>query len=400
MAHTKDILDRLLVTFPWWIDLHGWWRTNPAYNTAFSTADPGQDFAAEAMALFGTGKGKEKQVTPSQNDDKDDDEEDQVDVENRGEGDAEPLVGELEPGEILDGGMDYGEGDGSPVVNHDHGGPLMFDDNENPDWDNINPSEAPGPSSSHLPPAPSTMQLPQSITHHAQLPQPACRRPVVVPRLNTTQISHLPSYSLNSPERIRPLLSINTTGKSRALSEDVRMGDTSEDSDTAATSCMLKTLTVHSRKASGTLGTHASGHTSSEQDSDLSPATSCSGSLSRNLKRSHDTPANIVATLNTATSALFQQIQDTSGVKADNKRMKLDRRLLSRELKVCEAQAEREHALRSSMAAQTHERALADERTKQLQLELELEKVRLQRLVAERGLDLSGDGAASGSESC
>ncbi|KAG1809746.1 hypothetical protein EV424DRAFT_1287942, partial [Suillus variegatus] len=38
----------LLVVFPWWVDLHGWWRTNPTYNTLFLTADPGQDFAAEA----------------------------------------------------------------------------------------------------------------------------------------------------------------------------------------------------------------------------------------------------------------------------------------------------------------------------------------------------------------
>ncbi|KAG1828920.1 hypothetical protein EV424DRAFT_1306111, partial [Suillus variegatus] len=46
---TRTLLDRLLQTFPWWVDLHGWWRTNPAYNTSFSTADPGQDFSAEAM---------------------------------------------------------------------------------------------------------------------------------------------------------------------------------------------------------------------------------------------------------------------------------------------------------------------------------------------------------------
>ncbi|KAG2742418.1 hypothetical protein P692DRAFT_20645333, partial [Suillus brevipes Sb2] len=44
----KSILNRLLVAFWWWVDLHGWWRTNPTYNTLFSTADPGQDFAAEA----------------------------------------------------------------------------------------------------------------------------------------------------------------------------------------------------------------------------------------------------------------------------------------------------------------------------------------------------------------
>ncbi|KAG2028948.1 hypothetical protein BDR03DRAFT_1056542 [Suillus americanus] len=56
---TRTLLDRLLQTFPWWVDLHGWWRTNPAYNTLFSTADPGQDFAAEAMDVFGKGKHQE-----------------------------------------------------------------------------------------------------------------------------------------------------------------------------------------------------------------------------------------------------------------------------------------------------------------------------------------------------
>jgi hypothetical protein len=48
-----------LQEFPWWTDLHGWWRTNPAYNTASSVADPGQDFSAEALSAFrGTNKGK------------------------------------------------------------------------------------------------------------------------------------------------------------------------------------------------------------------------------------------------------------------------------------------------------------------------------------------------------
>jgi hypothetical protein len=372
-AHSKDILDQLLVTFPWWVDLHGWWRTNPAYNTSFSTADPGQDFATEAMTLFGTGKGKKKQATPSWNDNEEEEEEEgQVDVENK-----------------------EGGGDDSPMANHDHDGPLtwMFDNNENPDWDDINPSEAPGPSSSHLPPPPPskpsesspTMQLPQS-THHAQLPQPA--------------------YSLNSPERVRSLLSTNTAGKSRAVSEDVWMEDMSEDSDTAATSRMLKTLTVHSHKASGTLGAHhmlsSSGHTSSDQDSDLSPTTSRNSSLSRNLKRSRD-GSHFTSKLDAAADVLVQKMEEASVVKADNKRMKMDSKMLMKELRVREAQAEREHALRSSMAAQTHERALADERTKQLQLELELEKVklekmRLQRL--ERGLDLPGQGNSAESESC
>ncbi|KAG2155203.1 uncharacterized protein EDB93DRAFT_1057060, partial [Suillus bovinus] len=46
-----SFIDHLLMTFPWWADLHGWWRMNPAYNTSFSMADPGQDFAAEAATL-------------------------------------------------------------------------------------------------------------------------------------------------------------------------------------------------------------------------------------------------------------------------------------------------------------------------------------------------------------
>ena len=38
--------------FPWFSSLHGWWRTNPAYNTAFSSSDAGQNFAAQAATLF------------------------------------------------------------------------------------------------------------------------------------------------------------------------------------------------------------------------------------------------------------------------------------------------------------------------------------------------------------
>ncbi|KAG1826512.1 hypothetical protein EV424DRAFT_1319709, partial [Suillus variegatus] len=46
---TKNLVAQLLLQFPWWSDLHGWWRMNPSYNTAFSTADPGQDFASKAL---------------------------------------------------------------------------------------------------------------------------------------------------------------------------------------------------------------------------------------------------------------------------------------------------------------------------------------------------------------
>ncbi|KAG1826385.1 hypothetical protein DFJ58DRAFT_738457 [Suillus subalutaceus] len=46
---TKTLIDSQLDKFPWWPDLHGWWRTNPAYNTVFSTADPGQNYESAAL---------------------------------------------------------------------------------------------------------------------------------------------------------------------------------------------------------------------------------------------------------------------------------------------------------------------------------------------------------------
>jgi hypothetical protein len=39
--------------FPWFQDLHGWWKDNPVCNRTFSTAHPGQNFSAQAVVLFG-----------------------------------------------------------------------------------------------------------------------------------------------------------------------------------------------------------------------------------------------------------------------------------------------------------------------------------------------------------
>ncbi|KIK14152.1 hypothetical protein PISMIDRAFT_17488 [Pisolithus microcarpus 441] len=48
----KRLLNKILDTFPWWEDLHGFWRTNLPYNTVFSTGDLGQDFVMEAQQFF------------------------------------------------------------------------------------------------------------------------------------------------------------------------------------------------------------------------------------------------------------------------------------------------------------------------------------------------------------
>ncbi|KIK92252.1 hypothetical protein PAXRUDRAFT_830140, partial [Paxillus rubicundulus Ve08.2h10] len=73
-------------------ELHGWWRKNPAYNTAYCVADSGQNLAAEALLMFkrrdgGEGsKGLEKtagvegEVEDGENEDELEDEEGNVGV--------------------------------------------------------------------------------------------------------------------------------------------------------------------------------------------------------------------------------------------------------------------------------------------------------------------------------
>ena len=48
--------ERLTATFPWWEDLHGWWKNNPQFNDTASTVDLGQDFAAATISKLSQGK--------------------------------------------------------------------------------------------------------------------------------------------------------------------------------------------------------------------------------------------------------------------------------------------------------------------------------------------------------
>ncbi|KAG1857809.1 hypothetical protein F4604DRAFT_1541599, partial [Suillus subluteus] len=52
----KSLIDTKLENFPWWPELHEWWRTNPAFNHAFSTVDTGQYFASAALEHFNISK--------------------------------------------------------------------------------------------------------------------------------------------------------------------------------------------------------------------------------------------------------------------------------------------------------------------------------------------------------
>ena len=43
--------------FPWFHDLHGWWKNNPVCNRTFNMAHPGQSFFAQVAVLFGLPEG-------------------------------------------------------------------------------------------------------------------------------------------------------------------------------------------------------------------------------------------------------------------------------------------------------------------------------------------------------
>jgi hypothetical protein len=45
----------IVESFPWWPDLHGFWRTNPGFNMLPAIADSDQDFEQEALSLFRLG---------------------------------------------------------------------------------------------------------------------------------------------------------------------------------------------------------------------------------------------------------------------------------------------------------------------------------------------------------
>ena len=53
IVYAEIYQDQLMVDFPYWERLHGYWRTLPNYNPVTVTSDPGQDLESDALALIG-----------------------------------------------------------------------------------------------------------------------------------------------------------------------------------------------------------------------------------------------------------------------------------------------------------------------------------------------------------
>ena len=61
VAHAKNFfLEQLEQEFPFWKRLHGFWWTLPNFNPYTASSEPGQDLAADALALI-RGRGQDNE---------------------------------------------------------------------------------------------------------------------------------------------------------------------------------------------------------------------------------------------------------------------------------------------------------------------------------------------------
>ena len=66
-ANCSFFLEQLEQEFPFWKRLHGFWRTLPNFNPYTASSEPGQDLAADALALI-QGRGQDNHGPVSDDD--------------------------------------------------------------------------------------------------------------------------------------------------------------------------------------------------------------------------------------------------------------------------------------------------------------------------------------------
>ncbi|KAG2346645.1 hypothetical protein BDR05DRAFT_945651 [Suillus weaverae] len=158
---------------------------------------------------------------------------------------------------------------------------------------------------------------------------------------------------------------------------------------------VMKSLTVHSCKASGSALHGRSPATATHRSAGPSPSESTFCSASESHKRTRDVGAEVTKKLADASDSLLLHMQNKSESKVSSKRMKFEYARFSKELQAREAHAEREHNAHRFIATQSHERAMSEDKTRQLELELRLEEAKYRRLAMERinQVDTIGDKA-------
>ncbi|KAI6045462.1 hypothetical protein EDC04DRAFT_2598767 [Pisolithus marmoratus] len=301
----RKLLDKILENFPWWEDIHGFWRTNPSYNMVFSTADPGQDFAAEAQQYFAGEKSTMAAMTEW------------------------PLVGV--------GWVNLSPSNEDPGVKDNE--EFKFKDT-NPHDDDFQASPSPGPLSNP----------PTSVDDNID--------PLLQSTLSSiygTDISPITSTTSANWHQHPP----STTGVLQALTSHAHQASAGNKGKTKAMDVSATSLTVPSH------------------------APSSSGS-SVACKQAWDVNSKACARISEASDNLICQIQNSSEAKTEIKWLRLQAEVISKELKAHDKNAQCEHNLKLKITENEHVLLMqsektkqASERTRQLELELRLEEVRL-----------------------
>ncbi|KAG2126452.1 hypothetical protein BD769DRAFT_1668464 [Suillus cothurnatus] len=261
---------------------------------------------------------------------------------------------DLEPGEILDQslGLSEGEPDDSPMLTRaSH--PLV--DSDNNLYSDLNSPLI------TFPLLPANLHLSHSVSCPAARPANTNQLPDILldsPPRNTTWIcSHTVAPPPDSPSQHTN----NNFFTDMEYQPEPSGGEGIEN--------VMKSLMVQSCKASGSSLRGQSPATSTRHNAGpSSEAASCSASESH--KWPHDLGAEVTKKLNDASDSLILHMQDKSDSKALSKRMKFDYARFSKELKACKAYAEHEHDVHRFIASHSHECAMSEEKTRQLELEI------------------------------
>ncbi|KAF9234182.1 hypothetical protein BU15DRAFT_65925 [Melanogaster broomeanus] len=357
----SNIIQKLVDSFPWWPDLHGWWRKNPAYNNSSAgfIADSGQNLETETLLTFKRGgegskrRGAEGEVEGEGGED------DEDDAEDNGEADGDG-------GEIPSGDTSLCEG---PAAESRPWSSGLNSLNRHDDMD-VDQDDLYHATSLRQPP-------PQSVTSRGS-PAPLSFRggaPCIVPKRPhpTDPRSNNNVISLNSDDesdrmpRKRPIITATLQPRNPPPAVDISDSDSSIMFGHARRSPSSRQTPTEDSDSSSRLSP-ITGLTSQAGTTSQAAGTSLSGSQSR--KRPRETPADKLANRFTDTSeALVKQLQETRLARLEGKRQKREHEKWVREQDAAEADRERDL-----------KRSLAEQRTEQLKLELELERSRERQL--------------------
>ncbi|KIK76782.1 hypothetical protein PAXRUDRAFT_17945 [Paxillus rubicundulus Ve08.2h10] len=364
---TKNIIDSIVKEFPWWPDLHGWWRTNPVYNVGISNGALGQKLPDSALTLFMPSKGPRPTPDPAS----------QSTVAVHPPAPPTPVAmplhapvparapmpctPDIEDGEIIE------DGDNDGGISDDLPGGEDIDDNPHHLLDRLATDESmyedepdsrfslrdfrplaqhtPPPSQRSLPPSGAVIDLGES--GYADYPRP----PRLVPR------SPPPAAAAST----RPLL--------KPISSSVPNTDESEESDSIS-SKLFSRLRVGS-------------HSESEITSISTPATSSTSSR----KRTRETITNKFTNDFTSTSQLFlQEMQSGREQKASTKRARLELDIWARKEKVQDRAHQRDHDVKILQETNSHEIRALEMKIKLAEIERENKRLDLQRVALSKGI--------------